>query len=166
MGPEEAEKLLQRRRRTLYLLAGGAVSLLLPLAGIAYLKLQEAPVPAGPTGSLEGVFDRRDAEAPRYVKAPEEAASVALPAKPSAGRSGSMDFISMSREMRPENVPLALETAPPKEPPAPSRPPSEEKKIEAAKKPAHYPRLKRIESGALAPSGFSEKALGRGLPSQ
>lgn len=164
MGPEEAEALQQRRRRTFYLMGAGAVSLLLPLAGVAYLNMMRSPE-AGPSGSAEGVFDRRDSEAARYVKAAEVPSPVfsARAPKPSASgqQAGSLGFINAGQDYRQETASSPPAAAAP--PPVKEEPVQAEKEEPAAdKKQANYPRLKKIESGAFVPTGFSEKKLGRG----
>lgn len=51
----DEERELARNRRTLYLMVGGAASLLLPLLGVAYLKFMDQPPPqhSGPTVAFE-----------------------------------------------------------------------------------------------------------------
>lgn len=58
----------ERRKKTLLLMVGGALSLLLPLLGVAYLKLKDARVANGPQKGSE-VFERREADDAKIVLA-------------------------------------------------------------------------------------------------
>jgi hypothetical protein len=59
MALAQADELLERKKRTKWLLAGGAVSLLIPLAGAIYLHLSENGGAPGPSGRGD-LFERRD----------------------------------------------------------------------------------------------------------
>lgn len=58
MPPSEQEVQEGRKKRTLLLLAGGAVSLVLPLLGILYIRMNEAKTARAPDSSV--MFDRRE----------------------------------------------------------------------------------------------------------
>lgn len=171
MGPEEEEKQLKRRRQTLYFLGAGAVSLLLPLTGVAYLSLRDAPSSTGHASAPEDVFDRRDSDAQKRVKAavvPPPAPLGLVVSKPSAkNQSSSLGFVNTGGEYYTEK------TAPPPAAAPPSAAEEEPKQVKeksppsaessnAAKKPLNYPRLKKTGSSSYTPSGFSEKRLGPG----
>lgn len=71
MSGEDEDEEVKRHRRTVYLLAAGAVSLLLPLAGVAYIRITNNTTSetANPGAS---VFSRRGgADAKSYIKAVE-----------------------------------------------------------------------------------------------
>ncbi len=144
--PEEAA----RRKKTLMLLAGGAVSLVLPLLGILYMRWNESRGIAKQSAAAE-VFQAREGER-RIVpsNAPAMAAAVALgapaqaPSSPPAGMmtplpsgasggqgGGSLGFIKPSDDYfkdKPAEAP-----APKKEEAAPPPPPAEEPKAAPAK---------------------------------
>jgi len=127
---KESEK-AERRRITLYLLVGGLVLLLLPLLGIAYIKLTEAPA-AAPSG------------APIFLKHGQEAAPAPMPATsrpaqksaaaPPAG--GSMAYIRGGSDYLPPPEPKDAPPAPEKA----KREPAAARPAKAA--PAAIPRLK------------------------
>lgn len=58
MSASEPEVVEKRDKRTRLLLAGGAVSLVLPLLGLVYIKLSEAKTAHAPNSSV--MFDRRE----------------------------------------------------------------------------------------------------------
>jgi hypothetical protein len=171
MSPEEGEKQLKRRRQTLYLLGAGAVSLLLPLTGVAYLSLRDAPSSTGHASAPEDIFDRRDSDAQKHVKVavvPPPAPLGLVVSKPSAkSQSSSLGFVSTGGEYYTEKTPPSPPAA------APSAAEEEPKQVKkkspppaeisnTAKKPLNYPRLKKTGSSSYTPSGFSEKSLGLG----
>jgi hypothetical protein len=83
---------LDRRKRTLWLLSGGAASLLLPLAGLAYLHWSDTrPVP-GPGGSAD-VFEHHEGQGPVV---PSQAMPNVVAMRPAGGSQkpvSSLDFI-------------------------------------------------------------------------
>lgn len=99
----------ERRKRTVWLIAGGAASLLLPLLGAVYLHVSSTAGAAGPSGRND-VFEHRDAGDKRLV--PSQAAvpvsALAAPppsSLPAAGgqtqsaAGSSLDFIKPGAEM-------------------------------------------------------------------
>lgn len=58
MATPEEEALEARRKRTIWLMAGGAASLVLPLLGVVYIKMTEAKTARLPDSSV--MFDRRE----------------------------------------------------------------------------------------------------------
>ncbi|MDE2489827.1 MAG: hypothetical protein KGM24_03215 [Elusimicrobia bacterium] len=113
-GPE-AEELRLRKKRTLWLLAGGALSLLLPLLGALYLHWSQSEAVHGPSGR-DDVFDRRDGAKltptqavvvqPVYQTSPAAAAAGGTQKAPES----SLDFIRPAAELKPP--PASAGTAP------------------------------------------------------
>jgi len=58
MATPEEEVLAARKKRTMLLLAGGAASLILPLLGVVYIRMNEAKTARPPDSSV--MFDRRE----------------------------------------------------------------------------------------------------------
>ncbi|MCM2305209.1 MAG: hypothetical protein NDJ72_10930, partial [Elusimicrobia bacterium] len=58
MSTPEQEALDARRKRTIWLMAGGAASLILPLLGVLYMRMNEAKTARPPDSSV--MFDRRE----------------------------------------------------------------------------------------------------------
>ncbi|MCR4295013.1 MAG: hypothetical protein NUW21_05725, partial [Elusimicrobia bacterium] len=58
MSTPEQEALDVRRKRTIWLMAGGAASLILPLLGVLYMRMSEAKTARPPDSSV--MFDRRE----------------------------------------------------------------------------------------------------------
>lgn len=58
MSAPEQEVLDARRKRTIWLMAGGAASLILPLLGVLYMRMSEAKTARPPDSSV--MFDRRE----------------------------------------------------------------------------------------------------------
>ncbi len=99
----------ERRKRTVWLLIGGAASLLLPLLGALYLHLKESGGADGPSGRGD-VFERRDSGEKKLVpsraavpplttatRATPPAPGAASRDEPSAG--SSLDFVKPGAEM-------------------------------------------------------------------
>ncbi len=79
------EELARRRRHTLYLIAGGTVSLLLPLGGVLYLKMTDTTAPPASVRA-DDIFAHREGAAVRLQPAAGAAAPqpLAMPAAPPA----------------------------------------------------------------------------------
>src|SRR5579872_2987576 len=75
----DEEERLSRLRQTRYLVIGGAVCLLLPLAAALYLKLSDSGLPATDLDT-DAIFARRDSQAQRL----QPAGSAAAPGTPLA----------------------------------------------------------------------------------
>ncbi|MBI3565889.1 MAG: hypothetical protein HY079_11875 [Elusimicrobia bacterium] len=99
----------ERRKRTVWLIAGGAASLLLPLLGAVYLHISSTAGGAGPSGRND-VFERRDAGDKRLVPSQAAVPVSALAAPPpsslptaggqtQAAVGSSLDFIKPGAEM-------------------------------------------------------------------
>lgn len=58
MSTPEQEILEKRKKRTIFLMAGGAASLILPLLGVVYLQMNEAKTARPPDSSV--TFERRE----------------------------------------------------------------------------------------------------------
>ena len=92
-----------RRKKSIWLMAAGAVSLLIPLAGVIYLHLSQNAGAAGPSGRND-VFERRDGE-DRNIIPTQTAVVTPPPAAPGAGAAGkgggsSLDFIKSSADLQ------------------------------------------------------------------
>jgi hypothetical protein len=98
----------ERKKRTKWLLAGGAVSLLIPLAGAIYLHVRENSGAPGPSGRSD-LFERRDGADLKIT--PTQTAVVppsALTAPPPSGifaagsraGSSSLDFIKTNDDLK------------------------------------------------------------------
>lgn len=142
----------ERRRRTIWLLACGAASLLLPLAGAVYLRWSET-TSVGPTGRAD-VFERRDGGPSKItpsqavvpmsaVVSPSPASGLSAPA--AGGRverpaESSLDFVKPAAELKVKIVeaPKAATAAAPSAPEAAAAPaaPKPPAKSKAAAKPA------------------------------
>ncbi|HXS99272.1 MAG TPA: hypothetical protein VN915_01205 [Elusimicrobiota bacterium] len=100
----------ERKKKTIWLLAGGAASLLIPLAGAIYLHVSQNSGPTGPTGRSD-VFERREGDdkkimptqsavvtAPPALMSPVASGMVAGVAQKPTG--SSLDFIQGGAELR------------------------------------------------------------------
>ncbi len=165
MSTPEEEAQEGRKKRTYLLLAGGAVSLLLPLGGVVYLRMNENKAANGP-GQAASVFDRREAGDAKVavtqtvtinqaVAVPAGAAgtsSLPTPGGPTAAPTGSsLDFVKGSGNYYQEakekaeapkpSTPAAAAPAPEPEPaPAPA------KTAKGGKKPFMMPKLSGTKS--------------------
>ena len=94
--PAEAQP-EDRRKRTIWLLSGGAASLLLPLAGLAYIHWTDTrPVP-GPGGAAD-VFEHHEGQGP-LTPSQITPNVVSLPAKGASPKPvSSLDFIKSDPE--------------------------------------------------------------------
>jgi hypothetical protein len=101
MGAPEEEIQEGRKKRTYLLLAGGAASLLLPLAGVFYIKISESKAARAP-GQAASVFDRREGGDAKVVitqtvtinPAVSAASSLPVPGGTTESPSGSsLDFV-------------------------------------------------------------------------
>lgn len=130
----ESEAAQKRRRRTIWLLTGGAVSLLLPLAGLVYLRWNEVSTTRGPSGHGD-VFERRGRDGSRVLPSqtlvpPVLASPPPLPppggAKAAtAASASSLDFVKTNADMEaraPEASRAKAAAAPPPAPTAQRRP--------------------------------------------
>lgn len=116
----------ERKKKTIWLLAGGAASLLIPLAGAIYLHWSQNSAPTGPTGRSD-VFERREGDDKKIL--PTQAAVITAPPAltPVAGggiagaaqkpAESSLDFISGGSELKAR---MAETKAAPQAPPAPA----------------------------------------------
>ncbi|HEX4046664.1 MAG TPA: hypothetical protein VH309_02460, partial [Elusimicrobiota bacterium] len=92
MATPDQEAPEDRKKKTVWLLAGGAVSLLIPLAGAIYLHVRQNAGSSGPTGRSD-IFERREGGDAKIV--PTQSAVVtspsALTAPPPSGMMGAVD---------------------------------------------------------------------------
>lgn len=105
MSSPEQEVLDVRRKRTIWLMAGGAASLILPLLGVLYMRMSEAKTARPPDSSV--MFDRREkgeekvniSQTVTIVAPAGQAGPSSLPvpggmtAVPAPGGGSSLDFV-------------------------------------------------------------------------
>ncbi len=105
MSLPEQEALDIRRKRTIWLMAGGAASLILPLLGVLYMRISEAKTARPPDSSV--MFDRREkgeekvnisqtVVAPAALAAPGASSlpiAGGMTAAPASGNGSSLDFV-------------------------------------------------------------------------
>jgi len=148
----------ERKKKTVWLLAGGAASLLIPLAGAIYLHVSQNSGPTGPTGRSD-VFERRDGTDKLIV--PTQSAVVTAPSALTPVPSGmvagtaqkpaesSLDFIQGGSELKAKMAdskaisagPPAASTAPAAPAVAAAEPPAPAKKTKPGKKAFTMPKL-------------------------
>ena len=166
-GKESQEE--ERRRRTRYLIVGGAASLLLPLLGIAYIKLSE-PTSVAPSGVR--IFAKHGEEPPvlmpavkRSWPAPSSMLKPAASASPSDG--GSMAFIRGGSDYSPPEKAVAAAPEQKAPPPAPA-PPKETKAppVTAALQPAKPASPPAVMPKLKPGSGFMSFASQKGTAAQ
>ncbi len=165
-----------RRKRTIWLLAGGAASLLIPLAGAIYLHLSENAGAPGPSGRSD-LFERReDADqkiTPTQTVVPP---SALLPPPPRSGVAGaaekpsasSLDFIKGSDELKARIADSKAAAAAPAAPPAPPAPVAAVAESTPTAKPVKpvKPGKKAFTMPKLQPSrGFTNFGSGSGAKS-
>lgn len=116
-----------RKKRTIWLMAGGAASLILPLLGVAYLHISSLSGAQGPSGRND-VFERRDGGekhlTPSNTAVPVSVMASPPPASslPGSGRTetavgSSLDFVKPNQD-------LAAKVAEPAKAPAPAAAPA------------------------------------------
>lgn len=167
--PEEIE--LQRKKKTILLLVGGVLSLLIPLAGALYLKFGGSGEGKGLTRT--DMFEKREAGDARItvtqgaappVTTPVMTSAIDAPSQPAGGSSlsfvkGDGDFDQKSGAAPPAP---AAQTAPP--PPAAAGGPiaaPEPVKAKGGKKAFAMPKL-QTGKGFTQMKGFSPKPTGGG----
>lgn len=102
---EEAERV--RARKTKLLIAGGVVSLVLPLLGVAYIKITDTSANSLPISVQGAVFDRREttSQAITPVTAAQPMAAAPAPPVPGQKPGGSLGFISGGNEYYQDDKP-------------------------------------------------------------
>ncbi|MBI4376898.1 MAG: hypothetical protein HY549_10670 [Elusimicrobia bacterium] len=147
------DEIEERRRRQLYLTIGGVLSLVLPLLGLAYLKLSDnSPKIRASTGAF---FSQRQAGSRRSEPSPVVAPPVSVrpekplpsqskPAAKAAPSQDSMSFIRGGSDYYPEEKPAASAAPPKPKPAAPAKPPKKEPSRQA-KKSFAPPKLKPVQ---------------------
>jgi hypothetical protein len=141
--PEISEQ--DRKKRTVWLLAGGAASLLLPLLGVFYLHWSATSGAQGPSGRND-VFERRDGGEKRIMPS-QTAVPLAVPmtpppsSLPAGGATerpagSSLDFIKSNQEMSAKVNDAPKPAAAAAAPPAPAAAPADAAAPEAAAAPA------------------------------
>lgn len=154
MADDDQEELERRQKRTRWLLASGAASLILPLLGLAYLQWTTASSPSSPSGRND-VFERREGGERRIT--PSQAVPVAP--MPSGGRmqiqntavESSLDFVKAGSVVeKPQEKTKSAKPAAPE--PAKETP-------KKSKKPFSTPKL---QPSRLRKSGATGSPLGGG----
>ena len=160
-----------RKKRTKWLLIGGAICLLLPLLGIFYLHWNSLSGGQGPSGRND-VFERRDGGerriTPSQTAVPGPGLSIPQPSlPPSAGRTeqptgSSLDFIKPGQEMAGKS-PDAQKPAPAAAP-APVVAPAVQEEPAAAPSKTKAKKVKKdFSMPKLQPSrGFTNFGSGKG----
>lgn len=109
MATPDLEAPQDRKKKTVWLLAGGAASLLIPLAGAIYLHVRQNAGSSGPSGRSD-IFERREGGDAKII--PTQSAVLttppALTAPPPSGIGGaadkpaesSLDFIKSNADMQ------------------------------------------------------------------
>ena len=108
MATPDQEAPHERQKKTFWLMAGGAISLLVPLAGAIYLHMSQNAGAPGPSGRSD-VFERREGEEHKIV--PTQTAVVSSPSallKPTGAVAGaadkpagsSLDFIKSNADVQ------------------------------------------------------------------
>ena len=161
----------ERQKRTVWLLAGGAASLVLPLLGVAYLHWSEGAAASAPSGRAD-LFERRDGGDRRIV--PSQAVSslpppVSLPiGKIEKSAGSSLDFIKTGEDMKAKPVETAAKpaAASPVTAPAVSTAPAAAAKSagKTAKKPFVMPKLQGSNSFTNFNTGKSGGSAPNGAP--
>jgi hypothetical protein len=166
MATPEQEVLDARRKRTIWLLAGGAVSLILPLLGVLYMRMTEAKTARPPDSSV--MFDRREKGeekvnvsqtvtivAPAAANGPASSLPVAggMTVTPAPGSGSSLDFVkgganNQYYQDKAAAPPAAPAAAPPAAPPPPAPPEPAHKAVaqKGGKKAFNMPKLQGTKS--------------------
>jgi hypothetical protein len=128
--PEHDAQESERRKKTMWLLIGGAASLLLPLLGALYMRWAENAAPAS-AGNRSDVFQRRDQDDSKVVPTrtvvvpPMAAPPPSAPALGSAPPAeSSLDFIKPAEELEAKPAPAKAAAAAPAAKTAAAPPPS------------------------------------------
>jgi hypothetical protein len=90
MSTPELEAQEGRQKKTILLLAGGAVSLILPLLGVVYFRMSETQATRPPDSSV--MFDRRE-KGEQPVSVSQAVPVVSPPSPPAPAGGSSLDFV-------------------------------------------------------------------------
>lgn len=167
--PEQELSEQDRKKRTIWLMVGGAASLILPLLGVAYLHWSSISRAQGPSGRND-VFERRDGGEKRLTPSQTAVPVSALASPPpspltAGGRTGqpsgsSLDFIKPNGEL------AAKVAEPPKAATAPApaaAPAAAATETPAPAKAASKKGKKEFSMPKLQPSrGFTNFSSGKG----
>jgi hypothetical protein len=164
MSTTELDPQQERRKKTTWLLAVGGASLLLPLAGIAYVHWSEANAPTGP-GEHSDVFERRDGLGPLKPSQTVVPNAMSATANPGGAGASSLDFIRAGADYRAAvaaPVSTAAAVAAVAAAPAPAAAPSPAPA--ATKKPAANGKKAFVMPKLQPTRGFSNFGKGTTLP--
>lgn len=143
---EEEDRQAQRRKRTLYLVVGGVLSLVLPLLGLIYFKLSETQVFSGNVDP-NAVFARREGLSARIQPAgapaapsspPGAAAATGTPLPVSQGAESGLSMIRGGNDYYQEKTQPTPTPAPAPVKPPPVAPPAAPAKTAAATGPQPF----------------------------
>lgn len=168
--PQAVEEERRRAERTKYLLIAGAVTLLLPLLGVAFLRGTDPGLSPGFTGGR--IFGKRgSADKPLTMPAATPAAPRPVESRLPTGKpterapdGSSLNFLKSDNVYYPpqEEKKEEPKAPPPPEPPEAEEPAPLEKKPAKGKKPFTMPKLKPA-AGSTSFSDFKGKQpLGKG----
>jgi hypothetical protein len=162
-----------RKKRTVLLMAGGAVSLILPLLGVVYIRMTEAKASRPPDGSV--MFDRREGgetkvNVSQTVTINPAVSAMASPGPgpsslPVAGQAGmtpgggsSLDMVKGGNSYyqdKPAEAPKASTPTPAAAPAAPEPAPAPKTAGKKGPKPFNMPKLQGTKSIS---NNFSQKS--------
>ena len=181
---DSEDPVIQRNRRTLYLIMAGAASLLIPLLGVLYIRMGDTPATMTP-GNIPHAFARRATQADRIKAASTPAPPVSMvpvagpaatarapgtQAAPSASGGDSLGFIKggaeyfPSEEPRPAAAPAQAETAPPAAKTEEADAATKKKPAKPGPKPFVQPKLQATGSGGTFRNLRGNKQLSPGAP--
>ncbi len=171
MGYIDAEdQLLRRNRRTMFLILAGAACLLVPLAGLLYIRLSETPV-STIAGSVTHPFERRaspiDRSRPAMTPAPFPDATPGAANNSLLFIKGGNEFYPSSQQPSPPPAaaPAAAEANPPEAAPVPdTATAAKTSRPKAVVKPVARPKLQHGKFGASAFGGFNNQKGTPGAP--
>jgi len=114
----------ERKKLTLWLIAGGVASLLLPLLAVIYLRITETRAVPGPSG--RDLFEHREGSEVKLTPTQVVVIPTNLPASPppigegrvAAPESSSLDFITTNDELRARTQAIKKDAGPPVAPQA------------------------------------------------
>lgn len=155
-----------RKKLTIWLIVGGVASLLLPLAGVIYLRVAESRALRGPSGR-SNLFEHREGGEVKITPTqtvvipnsavaspPPMAEGIRADSPPQPGGS-SLDFIKMSAELKART-----------EVPAPTTKPAQAPaQVETKEAPVEKPAAKTVAKNGKKPFAFPKLQPSRGFSS-
>ncbi len=178
MSTPEQEAQEGRNKRTLVLMAGGAVSLILPLLGVVYIKMTENKAARTPSASV--AFDHREGGESKVNVSQTVTVNAGMPAAgqsslPVAGQAGmtpapgssSLDFVKGNntyfQEKTAEAPKASTPTAPPVAAPEPAPAPKAETTKKNGKKAFNSPKLSGTKTFSNFKASSPKPTGGQGM---